>query len=348
MGQAGSDVAKDASDIILTDDNFASILNAVEEGRRIFDNIQKFVLHLLAQNVAQACTLLIGLAFKDSERLSVFPLSPVEIMWVIMITSGLPDMGLGLEVAAPDILERPPQNLKRGIFTNELVVDILFYGLWMAALCLSSFSLVAYRWGPGIIGLNCNDAYSADCDAVFRARATTFVSMTWFSLFLAWELINFRRSFFRMQPKSKKYFTQWMIDVWRNKFLFWSVMFGYVSIFVILYTPVINHSVFKHTGITWEWGIVIVEAVLFFGGIETWKWAKRVFYRRRSKKLGGGRARRLSSTVFDGYMGITPGDLDPVASRRGSRVSISTAGSVTERGSDEERQKADEKAAGVV
>lgn len=78
MGQGGSDVAKDASDIILTDDNFASILNAVEEGRRIFDNIQKFVLHLLSQNIAQACTLLIGLAFKDDSGLSVFPLSPVS------------------------------------------------------------------------------------------------------------------------------------------------------------------------------------------------------------------------------------------------------------------------------
>jgi P-type Na+/K+ transporter len=70
----------DASDIILTDDNFASILNAVEEGRRIFDNIQKFVLHLLAQNIAQACTLLIGLAFKDNTGFSVFPLSPVSCL----------------------------------------------------------------------------------------------------------------------------------------------------------------------------------------------------------------------------------------------------------------------------
>lgn len=87
MGLAGSDVAKDASDIVLTDDNFASILNAVEEGRRMFDNIQKFILHLLAENIAQACTLLIGLAFKDQSSLSVFPLAPVEILWVIMVTS---------------------------------------------------------------------------------------------------------------------------------------------------------------------------------------------------------------------------------------------------------------------
>lgn len=111
MGQAGSDVAKEASDIVLTDDNFASILNAVEEGRRMFDNIQKFILHVLAENIAQACTLLIGLAFKDKDNVSVFPLAPVQILWIIMITSGMPDMGLGFEIAAPDIMQRPPQNV---------------------------------------------------------------------------------------------------------------------------------------------------------------------------------------------------------------------------------------------
>lgn len=85
QGQAGSDVAKDASDIILTDDNFASILNAVEEGRRLFDNIKRFVLHVLAENIAQATTLLVGLAFKDANGNSVFPLAPVQILWVIMV-----------------------------------------------------------------------------------------------------------------------------------------------------------------------------------------------------------------------------------------------------------------------
>lgn len=92
MGQAGSDVAKDASDIVLMDDNFASILNAVEEGRRVFDNTQKFVLHLLSENIAQACTLLIGLAFKDLEGQSVFPLAPVELLWIITCTGSLPEI----------------------------------------------------------------------------------------------------------------------------------------------------------------------------------------------------------------------------------------------------------------
>ncbi|KAL4916017.1 hypothetical protein BDW62DRAFT_212310 [Aspergillus aurantiobrunneus] len=286
MGQAGSDVAKDASDIILTDDNFASILNAVEEGRRIFDNIQKFVLHLLSENIAQACTLLIGLAFKDANNQSVFPLAPVEILWIIMITSGMPDMGLGMEVAAPDIMDRPPQS-KKGIFTWEVIVDILVYGIWTAALCLAAFSVRMWGFGDGNLARGCNKEWSEeikDCELVFKARATTFVCLTWFALFLAWEMVNMRRSFFRMQPKSNKYFTQWMYDVWRNKFLFWSIMIGWITIFPILYIPVLNDVVFKHKPITWEWGIVAVEAVLFFMGVEAWKWAKRVFFRRRAHR----------------------------------------------------------------
>ncbi|KAL8923860.1 MAG: hypothetical protein Q9172_002948 [Xanthocarpia lactea] len=304
MGLAGSDVAKDASDIVLTDDNFASILNAVEEGRRMFDNIQKFVLHLLAENIAQACTLLIGLIFKDSSGLSVFPLAPVEILWVIMITSGMPDMGLGFEVAAPDIMARPPQSLKKGVFTIEVMVDMLVYGFWMAALCLASFAVVLFWFGDGNLGSGgCNSSYSEECDTVFRARATTFVCLTWFALFLAWEMVNMRRSFFRMQPKSKKYFTQWMHDVWHNPFLFWAIIAGFVTIFPTLYIPVINRVVFKHEGITWEWGVVLIEAVLFFGGVELWKWAKRVYFRRQAKKLVGGGD--LESKVFEKYMSST-------------------------------------------
>ncbi|KAK9242015.1 potassium sodium efflux P-type ATPase fungal-type protein [Lipomyces tetrasporus] len=305
MGLAGSDVAKDASDIVLTDDNFASILNAVEEGRRMFDNIQKFVLHLLAENIAQACTLLIGLAFKDSTGLSVFPLAPVEILWVIMITSGMPDMGLGVEVAAPDIMDRPPQSLKTGIFTLEVMLDMVVYGFWMACLCLAAFSLVLFGFGDGNLGQGCNDSYSEECDTVFRARATTFVCLTWFALFLAWEMVNMRRSFFRMQPKSKKYLTQWMHDIWRNQFLFWAIIAGFVTIFPTLYIPVINRVVFKHVGITWEWGVVFVESFLFFLGVEAWKWAKRVYFRMRAARKRGGSDVDPELSVFSRYLTLS-------------------------------------------
>jgi len=287
MGQAGSDVAKEASDVVLADDNFASIVAAVEEGRRIFDNIQKFILHVLAENIAQAGTLLVGLVFKDSRGLSVFPLAPVEIIWIIMITSGMPDMGLGFERAVPDIMSRPPQSLKTGIFDMEFLVDMLLYGMWITALCLASFSLVVYGFGNGDLGQMCNDHYSESCDVVFRARATTFACLTWFALFLAWEMIDRRRSFFRMQPGSKLYFTQWMHDVWRNRFLFWAIIVGFATMFPVLYIPGLNTIVFKHIGITWEWGIVFVNSALFFTGVEAWKWAKRIYFRRRAAKIGG-------------------------------------------------------------
>lgn len=296
MGQNGSDVAKDASALVLTDDNFASIINGIEEGRRISDNIQKFVLHLLAENVALALILLTGLAFKDDSNQSVFPIAPVEIIWIIMITSGLPDMGLGMEGAAPEIMDRPPQR-KQGIFTREIIIDTLVYGFWMATLCLSAFALVMFRWGDGNLGQGCNSQYNDPtkpytCDTVFRARATTFTCMTWFALFLACEVMDLRRSFFRMQPGSKIYFTQWVYDVWGNQFLFWGVMAGFVLAFPTLYIPVINHNVFKHSSISWEWGIVFAEAVMFFAGIETWKWCKRVYFWRKAFKLAkeGGNA----------------------------------------------------------
>ncbi|KAH6618483.1 sodium P-type ATPase-like protein [Boeremia exigua] len=303
MGQAGSDVAKEASDIVLTDDNFASILAAIEEGRRIFDNIQKFVLHVLAENVAQAGTLLVGLAFKDSTGLSVFPLAPVQVVWIIMATSGMPDMGLGFERAVPDILQRPPQSLKTGIFTMEFLVDMVVYGLWITALCLASFTLVVFGFGDGNLGVGCNEGYNESCELVFRARATTFACLTWFALFLAWEMVDMRRSFFRMQPGSKRYFTQWMIDVWRNQFLFWAIVAGFATLFPLIYIPVLNTVVFKHAPIDWEWGVVFVEAGLFFAGVESWKWCKRVYFRRQARGSLGADHKNLEieDRVFGRY-----------------------------------------------
>ncbi|KAI1483279.1 potassium/sodium eff [Daldinia eschscholtzii] len=291
MGLAGSDVAKEASDVVLSDDNFASIVAAIEEGRRIFDNIQKFVLHVLAENIAQAGTLLAGLAFKDGRGLSVFPLAPVEIVWIIMVTSGMPDMGLGFERAVKDIMSRPPQSLKTGIFDAEFLVDMLVYGLWIAALCLASFVLVVYRFGGGNLGTGCNEEYGDNCDVVYRARATTFACLTWFALFLAWEMVDRRRSFFwtqhQSQPEpesdnSKQSLTivRWARDISRNRFLFWAIVIGFVTLFPTLYIPGLNTVVFKHIGISWEWAVVFISSGLFFAGVESWKWAKRIYFRR--------------------------------------------------------------------
>lgn len=115
MGLNGSDVAKESSDIILTDDNFASILNAIEEGRRIFDNIQKFILHVLAANVAFVTCLLVGLSFKDDSGVSIFVLTPVEIIWMLLVAGAFTETGLGFEQASPDILRRPPHSVSQDL-----------------------------------------------------------------------------------------------------------------------------------------------------------------------------------------------------------------------------------------
>lgn len=274
MGLAGSDVAKSASDIVLTDDNFASIVNAIEEGRRLFDNIQKFVLHLLISNVGEVVLLICGLAFQDNSGFSVFPLSPLQILWVNMLTSSFPAFGLGQEKASWDVMRRRPHDNKKGVFTWQVVVDMLVYGLVMGVTCLMTFVIIIYGTENGNLGMDCNRGYSESCDPVFRARAAVFVELTWQILLAAWEMKSLRRSLFRLDPESGARFTLFR-DLWANQFLFWAVVAGALSVFPTVYIPGLNRNVFKHTGISWEWGLSAGFTIVFVLSMEAWKGVKR-------------------------------------------------------------------------
>lgn len=280
MGINGSDVAKDASDIILSDDNFASILNAVEEGRRMTDNIQKFVLQLLAGNWAQTLFMIVGISFFDDQGMSVYPLSPVEVLWVIIVTACFPAMALGIEKAAPDLMQRPPHDSKMGIFTWEVIIDMFFYGLIMAISCMASFTTVAFGTENGISGYNCNTEDNASCKGIFRARSATFATLTWCELVLAWEVMDARRSFFRMHPELGPPVGQFLKDLVSNKFLFWSVVIGFATAFPVVYIPVINTKVFLHGPIGYEWGFALGYTLAFLLGVEFYKYLKRLYLRR--------------------------------------------------------------------
>ncbi|USP72995.1 hypothetical protein yc1106_00269 [Curvularia clavata] len=275
----GSDVAKDAAEMVLTDDNFASIVKAVEEGRRLFDNIQKFLMHLLISNIAQVILLLIGLAFKDQDNHSIFPLSPIEILWVNLITSSFLAIGLGLEESQEDSMFRPPHDNKKGVFSTELITDKFIYGFFMGALCLFSFAIVAYVGpGGGNLGSGCNEGYNDTCDVVFRARATTYATITLLLLVTAWEVKHFSRSLFNMYPNSSHGAPKGLSifpTLWRNRFLFFAVIAGLVIVFPIVYLPVINKKVFKHSAITWEWGVAFGCVAIYVSAIEIWKAIKR-------------------------------------------------------------------------
>jgi Na+-exporting ATPase len=275
MGLSGSDVAKDAADLVLTDDNFASIVRAVEEGRRLFDNIQKFIMHLLISNISQVVLLLIGLAFQDKNGVSVFPLSPLEILWVNMITSSFLALGLGLEKASPDVMTRPPHNLKTGVFTWEVIIDKTLYGVTMGILCLASFVIVIFGANDGNLGENCNHGYSQACEPVFKARATVFAVLSFLLLLTAWEVKHFTRSLFNLNPEKHTGPTAVLHSIWENRFLLWAVVGGFLVTWPVIYVPGFNTVVFKHMAITWEWGVVAGCCVVFLAVVEGWKGVKR-------------------------------------------------------------------------
>ena len=316
MGKNGSDVAKEAADMVLTDDNFSSIVKAVEEGRRLFDNIQKFLMHLLISNIAQVILLLIALAFKDEGGDSVFPLSPLEILWANLVTSSFLAVGLGLEEAQPDIMYRPPHDLHIGVFTRELIVDKMIYGTFMGTLCLVAFVCVIYAAGKGTssLGDGCNSGYNPTCDSVFRARATTYATLTFLLLVTAWEVKHFSRSLFNMDPIRYPKTLSVFPTVWKNKFLFWAVMAGFVIAFPVIYLPVVNQLVFKHQAITWEWGVVFGCTVVYLICIESWKAVKRAF--------GIGSGKNATITLEDAEMRAGLATLTPLSLSANASVEL--------------------------
>jgi P-type Ca2+ transporter type 2C len=131
MGINGTDVSKEAADMILLDDNFSTIVAAIEEGRRIYDNIRKFVRYIMTCNSAEIWTIflapLLGLPM---------PLLPIHILWINLVTDGLPGLALANEPAEKNIMERPPRNAKENLFARGVGPHIIWVGMLMAALTL--------------------------------------------------------------------------------------------------------------------------------------------------------------------------------------------------------------------
>jgi P-type Ca2+ transporter type 2C len=141
MGIMGTDVAKESSDMILTDDNFSSIVNAVEEGRGIFDNIRKFVNYLLSSNLGEILVIFLATMFGMP-----LPLTAIQILWINLVTDGLPAIALSLDPAEKNIMKRKPRSPRENIISKSLGTDIIFLGSLMAFTTLVLFWL--YRGSP--------------------------------------------------------------------------------------------------------------------------------------------------------------------------------------------------------
>jgi potassium/sodium efflux P-type ATPase len=232
MGQGGSDVAKQASDIILVDDNFATIVAAIQEGRRVFANISKFVVHMVSVNVAELTPLLLCLVFREGNNI-VFPLSPIQILFNNLVTSAPPAMALGLEKVHPQQMLVRPRTNKESLFCNRNIIDILYYGVMMGLICMANYAVVIYGYGNGSLGTNCNHSFNANefrdtCVDVYRARGALFVTMTVLLLLHAQtcrDLVNPTWTWKNLTGD-------------QNYYMYWSWLFGFGIMFIVLYVPV--------------------------------------------------------------------------------------------------------------
>ncbi|KAJ2780246.1 hypothetical protein H4R18_003558 [Coemansia javaensis] len=270
MGMTGSDVAKQASEIILTDDNFATIVRAIREGRRVFSNIQRFCCVLISGNVGELVCLMLGLAFRDAVGETVFPLSPVAILVNNLLTGTPPAMALGVERAWPTIMDEPPRSPTSGLFTFEVLCDILFFGFSIGLLSIANFWLVISGFGDGNMGRDCNREYSDACNLVYRARGTVFATLTLAILLHAYNCRQIRAPMWSWAMVKR---------FCENKFLFAGAVAGIVLCIICMYVPGLNTGALKMKGISWEWGIVLVTLLVFIILSELYKFAKRRLFK---------------------------------------------------------------------
>ena len=142
----GTEVAKDAADVVLTDDNFATIVDAVEEGRRIYDNILKAIQFLLSANVGEVLLIFVASIFNIGN-----PLTPIMILWVNLVTDSLPALALSMDPAEKDIMTRRPRNPKQGFFTKGMTWRIFYQGITIGLISLFAY-FVGYHDGGQQLG----------------------------------------------------------------------------------------------------------------------------------------------------------------------------------------------------
>jgi Ca2+-transporting ATPase len=191
MGITGTDVAKGASDMILADDNFKTIVKAIEEGRNIYNNIKKAILYLLSCNVGEVLSVFSAVLVG-----TYIPLLPVHILWVNLVTDTFPALALGMDPGDPDIIKEPPRDPKESLFAKGGSTFMVLNGLWIGLITVAAF------W----IGMGRTKSLGLDGEAALGfARTMAFCALSLAQLFHAFNLRNWRKSLFSIGPFANKW-----------------------------------------------------------------------------------------------------------------------------------------------
>ncbi len=236
MGITGTDVAKEASAMILADDNFATIVRAIEEGRRIYDNIQKYFAYLFSGNIGEVLvilsSILLGLPL---------PLIAIQILWINLVTDGLPALALGVDPAEPGVMQRPPRKPEQNIFKG-IEPYIYIYPLILTVATVWLFDI----FQPDLI----------------KAQTIAFTSIVMFELFQAVSCRSVRQPVF-------------FVGVFKNKWLWLAILLSLALQLLIMYVPFLQ-NLFSVAGLSWrDWLLITVVSCVGFIYLELHKFFVR-------------------------------------------------------------------------
>jgi Ca2+-transporting ATPase len=239
MGITGTDVTKEAAAMMLTDDNFASIVAAVEEGRGVFDNIKKYLMYLLSSNIGE-----IGLMAGSALLGLPLPLTAVQILYVNLATDGLPALALAVDPSEKDLMKRNPRNPRTGIFTRPVVSLMVAGGVWSTIINLGLFT-----WAM-------NSGRSIE-----ESMTMTFVSLVLIQFFKAYNFRSDRNSVFQ-KPFANK---------WLNTAIVWEI----VLLLLIVYVPALHEPFNTFSLPLVDWLIVLTLSLTISPVLELVKWMER-------------------------------------------------------------------------
>ena len=246
MGITGTDVSKEAADIVLLDDNFATIVAAVREGRAIYDNIRKFIKYILAANIGEIWVMLVAPLLGMP-----LPLLPLQILWINLVTDGLPSLALSIEKPEHDVMKRPPNDPRGSIFGQGLGLHIIWVGFLMAAAALG---MGYWAWRNGDPGW----------------RTMVFTTVTLSQLFHTLVIRSFRVSIFRL-------------GFFSNPALAWTVLGTLALQMAVVYVPFLQ-GVFKTVAMSpRDLLISLLLSFTVFCGVELEKLILRIRDRRRAR-----------------------------------------------------------------